>query len=54
MNPIFSTHFYLGVLLLALLLSLTLLTLLFLPQVTSISSLPIPFYTQLCESLWVF
>ena len=34
--------------------SLPLLTLLFLPQVTYISSLPFLFSTQLCESLWVF
>ena len=34
--------------------SLPLLTLLFLPQITSISYLPLLFSIQFCESLWVF
>ena len=52
-NLIFCIHFHLGMWLLAWLLS-PVLTLPFLPQVTSISSLPLLFSTKLCESLWVF
>ena len=52
LNPIFSTHFYLGVRLLALLLSPPLDSP-FLHQVTSVSSLPLLLSTRLCESLCV-
>ena len=51
-NPIFSNRFYLGARSLAWLLSPPL-DLLFLHQVASISSLPLLFSTQLCESLCV-
>jgi len=53
-NPIFSTHFYLGARLLAGLLSSPPWTLVFLYQVASISSLPLLFSIQPCESLCVF
>ena len=52
-NPIFSTHFYLGARLLAWLLSPALDSS-FSPPGASISSLPLLFSTQLCESLCVF
>ena len=51
-NPIFSTQFYLRARLLAWP-SLLLWTFLFLHQVASVSSLPLLFSTQLCESLCV-